>query len=66
MAFLFINLSKTGGNFLYQPKGNSSDFYRYFIKIHKYRPFTDPEVPKGLYNRPRSVNTDPLGNPASL
>ena len=29
----------------------------------KYRPFTDPKVPKGLYYRPRSVNTDPLGNP---
>ena len=32
--------------------------------LHKYRPFTDPERPKGLYYRPRSVNTDPLGNPA--
>ena len=32
---------------------------------HKYRPFTDPKMPKGLYYRPRSVNTDPLGNPAN-
>ena len=32
-------------------------FYR------KYRPFRDPNVQKGLYYRPRSVNTDPLGNP---
>ena len=26
-----------------------------------YRPFRDPKVPKGLYYRPRSVNTDHLG-----
>ena len=31
--------------------------------LKKYRPFTDPKVPKDLYYRPRSVNTDPLGNP---
>ena len=30
---------------------------------NKYRPFRDPKVPKGLYYRPLSVNTDPLGNP---
>ena len=37
-----------------------------FSKIQFYRPFTentDPIVPKGLYYSPRSVNTDPLGNP---
>ena len=28
--------------------------------------FTDPEVPKGLYYRTRSVYTDPLGNPEYL
>ena len=33
---------------------------------HKYRPFTDPKMPKGLYYRPRSVNTDPLGNPRTV
>jgi hypothetical protein len=31
--------------------------------LNKYRPFTDPRVPKGLYYGPMSVNTDPLGNP---
>ena len=37
-------------------------------KQHYYRPLrnTDPKSPKGLYYRPRSVNTDPLGNPASI
>jgi len=35
----------------------------HLVKYRFYRPFTDPKVQKGLYYRPRSVNTDPLGNP---
>ena len=36
---------------------------RFYRLITGNRPFTDQKVQKGLYYRPRSVNTDPLGNP---
>ena len=66
-----MEMQANNGNYFYQPPSNSCICIVNQWKIsilqtfcNKYRPFTDPKVPKGLYYRPRSVNTDPLGNPA--
>ena len=45
---------------------NQMNNFIFSKKYQVYRPFTDRKVQKGLYYRPRSVNTDPLGNPEKV